>query len=35
MQNSLAIDWGDPRAEFFGKTYINAAATEGYIPRGG
>jgi hypothetical protein len=32
MQNSLAIDWGDCQAEFFGKTYINAAGIEGYIP---
>jgi hypothetical protein len=32
MQNSLAIDWGDCRVEFFVKTYINAAGIEGYIP---
>jgi hypothetical protein len=32
MQNSLAIDCGDCQVEFFGKTYINAAGTEGSIP---
>jgi hypothetical protein len=32
MKNAPAIDRGDQRAEFFSKTYINAAGTEGSIP---